>query len=830
MSEELHSQVKEIDISTEMRTSFLDYAMSIIVSRALPDVRDGLKPVHRRILFAMSELGMSPDKPHKKSARIVGEVIGKYHPHGDTAVYETMVRMAQDFSLRYMLVDGHGNFGSIDGDMAAAMRYTEARLSKIAMELLRDINRETIDYKPNYDGEENEPVVLPSRFPNLLVNGSSGIAVGMATNIPPHNLREVIEGIQMMIENPEITPMELMEAIKGPDFPTAGFILGREGIRQAYTTGRGSVTMRARTVIEENNNKARIIVNELPYQVNKARLVEKIAELVREKKIDGITDLRDESDRNGMRVVIELRRDVNPNVVLNNLFKQTAMQSNFGIIMLALVNGEPKVLNLREMLHYYLKHQQEVIRRRTEFDLRKAEARAHILEGLRIALDHLDQVIALIRSSRTTDEAREGLITTFSLSLDQAQAILDMRLQRLTGLEREKIEAEYAELMKRIAELKAILADEQLILAIISEELNEIKEKFGDDRRSEITVGEESIEDEDLIPREDVVITITHTGYIKRLPVTTYRNQKRGGRGVVGMDTKDNDFVEHLFVTNTHHYLMFFTNKGKVYRLKAYEIPDLSRTARGTPIINLIQIEQGETVNAVIPVESFETEQYLFFATKQGVVKKTPIDDYSNIRKGGLIAINLREDDDLIGVKLTDGNQGIIMGTKLGMSIHFPESDVRSMGRSATGVKGIHLDDEDAVIDMDVVHEDNSVLIVTSKGFGKRTPVSEYRIQSRGGKGIKTLNVTEKNGPIVGLKVVQEDEDLMIISASGTVIRTSMDGISVMGRNTQGVRLINIREDDEVGTLARVQKNEEQNESEEDGDWEESAEATESEE
>lgn len=821
MSEELHSQVKEIDISTEMRTSFLDYAMSIIVSRALPDVRDGLKPVHRRILFAMSELGMSPDKPHKKSARIVGEVIGKYHPHGDTAVYETMVRMAQDFSLRYMLVDGHGNFGSIDGDMAAAMRYTEARLSKIAMELLRDINRETIDYAPNYDGEEHEPVVLPSRFPNLLVNGSSGIAVGMATNIPPHNLREVIEGIQMMIENPDVTPLELMQAIKGPDFPTAGFILGREGIRSAYQTGRGSVTMRARTVIEENNNKARIIVNELPYQVNKARLVEKIAELVREKKIDGITDLRDESDRNGMRVVIELRRDVNPNVVLNNLFKQTAMQSNFGIIMLALVGGQPRVLNLREMLHYYLKHQQEVIRRRTEFDLRKAEARAHILEGLRIALDHLDQVIALIRASRTTEEAREGLITTFNLSHDQAQAILDMRLQRLTGLEREKIEAEYAELMKKIAELKAILADEQLVLAIISEELNEIKEKFGDERRSEITVGEESIEDEDLIPREDVVITITHTGYIKRLPVTTYRNQKRGGRGVVGMDTKDNDFVEHLFVTNTHHYLMFFTNKGKVYRLKAYEIPDLSRTARGTPIINLIQIEQGETVNAVIPVESFETEQYLFFATKQGVVKKTPIDDYSNIRKGGLIAINLREDDDLIGVKLTDGNQGIIMGTKLGMSIHFPEQDVRSMGRSATGVKGINLDDEDVVIDMDVVHEDNSVLIVTSKGFGKRTPVSEYRIQSRGGKGIKTLNVTDKNGPIVGLKVVQEDEDLMIITASGTVIRTSMDGISMMGRNTQGVRLINIREDDEVGTLARVQKSEEQNENEEDGDWEE---------
>ncbi len=820
MSEELRSQVKEIDIGSEMRTSFMDYAMSIIVSRALPDVRDGLKPVHRRILFAMSELGMSPDKPYKKSARIVGEVIGKYHPHGDSAVYETMVRMAQDFSLRYMLVDGHGNFGSIDGDSAAAMRYTEARLSKIAMELLRDINKETIDFVPNYDGEEQEPAVLPSRFPNLLVNGISGIAVGMATNIPPHNLREVINGIQQLIENPGISSLELMQSIKGPDFPTGGYILGREGIKQAYATGRGSVTMRAKATIEENNNKARIIVHELPYQVIKARLIEKIAELVREKKIDGITDLRDESDRNGMRIVIELRRDVNPNVVLNNLYKQTAMQSNFGIIMLALVNGEPKVLNLRDVLYHYLKHQQEVIRRRTEYDLKKAEARAHILEGLRIALDHLDEVITLIRSSQTTEEARAVLMNTFSLSVDQAQAILDMRLQRLTGLEREKIEAEYAELLKKIAEYKAILADEQLILAIIGEELNEIKEKFGDERRSEITIGEESIEDEDLIPQEDVVITITHTGYIKRLPVTTYRSQKRGGRGVVGMDTKDNDFVEHLFVTNTHHYLMFFTNKGKVYRLKAYEVPDLSRTARGTPIINLIQIEQGETVNAVIPVESFESEQYLFFATKQGIVKKTPINDYSNIRKGGLIAINLREDDDLIGIKLTDGNQGIIMGTKQGISIHFPEQDVRPMGRTATGVKGIHLDSKDAVIDMDVVHTDNSVLIVTSKGFGKRTPVSEYRIQSRGGKGIKTLNVTPKNGPVVTLKVVQEDEDLMIITALGTVIRTSMSGISMMGRYTQGVRLINIREDDEVATVARVQKSEDPVDSPDDGEFE----------
>jgi DNA gyrase subunit A len=809
MAEERLDQIRDRDIGSEMRESFMDYAMSIIVSRALPDVRDGLKPVHRRILFAMSELGMSPDKPYKKSARIVGEVIGKYHPHGDSAVYETMVRMAQDFSLRYMLVDGHGNFGSIDGDSAAAMRYTEARLSKIAMELLRDINKETIDFIPNYDGEEQEPAVMPARFPNLLVNGVSGIAVGMATNIPPHNLTEVIDGLQALIQNPDITPLELMQFIKGPDFPTAGFILGREGIKQAYTTGRGSVTMRARTEIEEHNGKARIIVTELPYQVVKTRLIVNIAELVRDKKIDGITDLRDESDRTGMRIVIELRRDVNPNVVLNNLYKHTAMQSNFGIIMLALVNKEPKVLNLKDMLHYYLLHQQEVIRRRTEFDLRKAEARAHILEGLRIALDHLDEVIALIRASRTAEEAREGLMSRFSLSHDQAQAILDMRLQRLTGLEREKIEEEYAELMKRIAELKAILADENLVLAIISEELEEIKTKYGDERRSEITIGEESIEDEDLIPQEDVIITITHSGYIKRLPVTTYRSQKRGGRGVIGMDTKDQDFVEHLFVTNSHHYLMFFTDKGKVYRLKAYQIPDLSRTSRGTPIINLIEIEQGETVNAVIPVESFDPEQYLFFATRSGVVKKTPLGDYGNIRKVGLIAINLREDDALVGVKLTDGKQEIVMGTRQGMSIRFPEDDVRSMGRSATGVKGIHLSRSDAVIDMDIVQKDQTVLIVTSKGYGKRTPESEYRIQTRGGKGIKTLNVTAKNGPVVGLKVVMEDEDLMIITAQGTIIRMSMEDISTMGRNTQGVRLINIKEDDEVATVARVEKYEE---------------------
>ncbi|KQY85956.1 DNA gyrase subunit A [Paenibacillus sp. Root52] len=810
MAEEMNSQIKDRDIGVEMRESFMDYAMSIIVSRALPDVRDGLKPVHRRILYAMSELGMTPDKPHKKSARIVGEVIGKYHPHGDSAVYETMVRMAQDFSLRYMHVDGHGNFGSVDGDMAAAMRYTEARLSKIAMEMLRDINKDTIDFQPNYDGEEQEPVVLPARFPNLLVNGVGGIAVGMATNIPPHNLGEVIDGVQAMIKNPDITSMELMDYIHGPDFPTAGYILGRSGIRQAYQTGRGSVTMRAKTNIEENNNKARIVVTELPYQVNKARLVEKIAELVRDKKIDGITDLRDESDRNGMRVVIELRRDVNPGVVLNNLYKHTSMQSTFGINMLAIVNKEPKILNLREVLYHYLQHQIEVIRRRTQFELRKAEARAHILEGLRIALDHIDEIIALIRSSSNTDAAREGLIERFSLSHDQAQAILDMRLQRLTGLERERIENEYNELMIKIAEYREILANEHLVLEIISTELQEIRDRFGDDRRTEITIGEESILDEDLIPREEVIITITHTGYVKRLPVSTYRSQKRGGRGVVGMDTKDTDFVEHLFVTNSHNYLMFFTDKGKVYRLKAYEIPELGRTARGTPIINLIQIEQGESVNAVIPVQEFESDRYLFFATRQGVVKKTPLEDYTNIRKGGLIGISLREDDALIEVKLTDGQQEIIMGTAHGMSIRFSEANVRSMGRSATGVKGITLDTDDVVIGMDVVDQELDVLIVTAKGYGKRTPVSDYRMQTRGGKGIKTINVTEKNGAVVSLKMVKTEEDLMIITSSGTLIRMSMEGISTMGRYTQGVKLIHIRDEDAVATVSRIDKNEDE--------------------
>jgi DNA gyrase subunit A len=822
MAEELNSQIKDRDISVEMRESFMDYAMSIIVSRALPDVRDGLKPVHRRILYAMNDLGMTPDKPFKKSARIVGDVIGKYHPHGDTAVYHTMVRMAQDFSMRYMLVEGHGNFGSVDGDMAAAMRYTEARLSKIAMEMLRDLNKETVDFQPNYDGEEQEPMVLPARYPNLLVNGVSGIAVGMATNIPPHNLGEVIDGVQALIKNPEITSLELMEFIKGPDFPTSGYILGRSGIRQAYQTGRGSVTMRAKANIEENNNKARIVIYELPYQVNKARLVEKIAELVREKSIDGITDLRDESDRSGMRVVIELRRDVNPNVVLNNLYKHTPMQSTFGINMLAIVNGEPKTLSLYDVLFHYLEHQQVVIRRRTEFELRKAAARAHILEGLRIALDHLDEVITLIRGSQTTDIAREGLINRFELSLEQAQAILEMRLQRLTGLERDKIENEFEELQKKIAEYREILANESLILQIISEELNEIKDRFNDERRTEITVGEESILDEDLIPQEEVIITISHSGYIKRSPANTYRSQKRGGRGVMGMDTKDEDFVEHLFVTNSHHYLLFFTDRGKVYRLKAYEIPDLSRTARGTAIINLIQIEQGETVNAVIPVKKFESEDYLFFATRQGVVKKTPLEDYTNIRKGGLIAICIREDDALIEVKLVTSDQELIMGTAQGMSIRFSENDVRSMGRSATGVRGIRLRDDDKVIGMDVIDNELDILIVTANGYGKRTPANDYRSQGRGGKGIKTINVTEKNGAVIALKVVKNEEDLMIITTLGILIRTSMEGISTMGRYTQGVKLINIREDDAVATVCRVDKSEEIEDLLEDGEFDES--------
>ncbi|WEG12777.1 DNA gyrase subunit A [Pullulanibacillus sp. KACC 23026] len=811
MSDNQESRVIPINISQEMRTSFLDYAMSVIVSRALPDVRDGLKPVHRRILFAMNELGMTADKAYKKSARIVGEVIGKYHPHGDSAVYETMVRMAQDFNYRYELIDGHGNFGSIDGDAAAAMRYTEAKMSKIAMEMVRDIRKDTIDYKDNYDGSEQEPVVLPARFPNLLVNGASGIAVGMATNIPPHQLGEVIDGILALSKNPDLEINELMEYIPGPDFPTAGMILGREGIRRAYHTGRGSIILRARVNIEQAaNGKETIIVTEIPYQVNKAKLVEKIAELVRDKKIDGITDLRDESDRTGMRVVIEVRRDTNANVLLNNLYKHTALQTSFGINLLALVNGQPKVLNLKECLIYYLDHQREVITRRTKYELNKAEARAHILAGLRIALDHIDEIISLIRASATTDIAREGLMTNFSLTQEQAQAILDMRLQRLTGLERDKIESEYQELVARIAELKAILADEEKVLEIIREELIEIKERFNDERRTEITIGFDMIEDEDLIPRENVVITLTHNGYIKRMPVDTYKSQNRGGRGIQGMGTNENDFVEQLFTTNTHHYILFFTNKGKVYQLKGYEVPELGRTAKGIPIINLLQIEKDEYITAMFPIEEFVDDWFLIFMTKKGITKRSSLSAFSNIRKGGLIALGLREDDDLISVRLTDGTKEVIAGTKKGLAIRFHEQDVRSMGRLATGVKGMSLSDDDEVVGMSTIEEDEDILIVTQNGFGKRTPVEEYRIQTRGGKGIKTSNITDKTGDMVSLRTVRDDEDLMIITQSGIIIRTAVSGISRLGRNTMGVKLIRISDGDEVATVARIQKEEEE--------------------
>ncbi|WP_163969262.1 DNA gyrase subunit A [Oceanobacillus halotolerans] len=806
--------VQEINISQEMRTSFLDYAMSVIVSRAIPDVRDGLKPVQRRILYAMNDLGMHADKAYKKSARIVGEVIGKYHPHGDSAVYEAMVRMAQDFSYRNMLVDGHGNFGSVDGDSAAAMRYTEARMSKISMELLRDINKDTIDYTENYDGSEKEPIVFPARFPNLLVNGTSGIAVGMATNIPPHNLGETIDAVLAISKDPTITIEELMENhIHGPDFPTAGEILGRSGIRKAYETGKGSITVRAKTHIEElANGKSKIIATELPYQVNKAKLIEKIAELVRDKRIDGITDLRDESDRNGLRVVIELRRDVNANVVLNNLYKYTALQTTFGINMLALVEGKPKILTIKESLEHYLKHQQEIIKRRTAFELRKAEARAHILEGLRVALDHLDEVIELIRSSKTADIAREGLMENFNLSEKQAQAILDMRLQRLTGLEREKIEEEYKELRQRIDELKAILADEEKVLEIIREELIDIKERYSDDRRTEIMLGGvDFIEDEDLIPEENIVITLTHQGYVKRLPASTYRTQKRGGRGIQGMGTNEDDFVEHLVSTSTHDTILFFTNKGKVYRAKGYEIPEFSRTAKGLPIINLLQIENDEWINAVISVEAYSDEYYLFFTTKHGISKRTKLSHFANIRRGGLIAVGLRDEDELISVRLTDGTKDIMIGTRNGYLIRFPEDQVRSMGRTAAGVRGISLRDDDEVISMEILERGTEVLHVTDKGVGKRTPEDQYRITRRGGKGIYTCKLAETDH-VVAVKAVTGEEDLMLITAAGVLIRIPVSGISRTRRNAQGVRLIRLHEDESVATVAKIEHAEDKEE------------------
>lgn len=808
MSEENHSGVKGVNITKTVKTAFLDYAMSVIVSRALPDVRDGLKPVQRRILYGMQELGSTSDKPYKKSARIVGDVMGKYHPHGDSSIYEAMVRMAQDFSYRYMLVDGHGNFGSIDGDGAAAMRYTESRMSKIAMEMLRDINKNTIDYKDNYDGNEREPVVLPARYPNLLVNGTSGIAVGMATNIPPHQLGEVIDGVLAVSENPAITTEELMEIIPGPDFPTGGLILGRSGIRRAYETGRGSIVVRSKVEIEQKTSgKEVIIVNELPYQVNKARLIEKIAELVRDKKIDGITNIRDESDRNGMRIVIDVRRDANANVVLNNLYKQTAMQSSFGINMLALVNGQPQTLSLKEALYHYLEHQKEVIRRRTEFELKKAEDRAHILEGLRIALDHIDAIIQLIRSSQTADEAKRALGEQYSLSERQAQAILDMRLQRLTGLERDKIEEEYNGLLALIAELKEILANEGKIIAIIHEELTEVKERFNDARRTEIIAGGANmIEDEDLIPRENSVLTLTHNGYIKRLPANTYRSQRRGGRGVQGMGTNEDDFVEHLMYASTHDTILFFTSKGKTFKAKGYEIPEFGRTAKGLPIVNLLNVDKDEKVTAMIRVPSYEEDAYFIFTTKTGVTKRTSLSNFANIRTNGLIAISLREDDELISVRLTDGTKEIIIGTHQGMLVRFKEQDIRAMGRNAAGVRGIRLRDDDYVVGMEILEEGQEILVVTEKGYGKRTSEEEYRLQTRGGVGIKTCQITDKNGPVVAVKAVTGEEDIMLITINGMLIRMDVNDISQIGRSTQGVRLIRLADEEFVATVAKVEK------------------------
>ncbi len=788
-----------------MRNSYIDYAMSVIVARALPDVRDGLKPVHRRILYAMQEAGMGSNKPYKKSARIVGEVLGKYHPHGDSSVYEAIVRMAQDFSMRYMLADGHGNFGSVDGDPAAAMRYTEVRMSKVSELMLQDIDKETVDFTPNYDESLKEPTVLPSKFPQLLVNGTSGIAVGMATNIPPHNMCEVIDGTLMLIDNPDATIEELMQAIKGPDFPTAGLILGTEGIRSAYMTGRGVIKMRADAHIETmSNGKSRIIATELPYQVNKARLVEKIAALVRDKTIDGITDLRDESDRNGMRIVVELRRDANANVILNQLYKHTQFQESFGVIMLALVDGRPQILNLKEVLHYYIKHQEDVITRRTKYDLAKAEARAHILEGLTIALDHLDAVITTIRESRTAEIAKDALMESFQLTDKQAQAILDLRLQRLTGLEREKILEEYEATLKAIEEYKAILADESRILGIIKEELTAVKEKYGDKRRTRITVDDSALDVEDLIAEEDVVITLTHNNYIKRMPLTAYRNQKRGGRGVAGMGTKEEDFVENLLITTTHHTILFFTSRGRVFYLKAYEVTEASRQAKGTAIINLLQLDKAEKITAVIQVKEFNPERFLFMATKKGIVKKTGLAEFSSMRKGGLIAINLDDDDELIGVKFTDGERNVILGTKGGMAISFDENDVRSMGRTARGVRGIRLNEGDEVIGMANLHRNADVLTVTENGYGKRTPTSEYRAQTRGGKGLINMKVTEKTGAVIGLKVVKPEQELMLITTEGIVIRTNVDEISVISRNTQGVMLMKTGENDKVASMATM--------------------------
>ena len=812
MEDNIFDKVHEVDLKKTMETSYIDYAMSVIASRALPDVRDGLKPVQRRILYSMIELNNGPDKPHRKCARIVGDTMGKYHPHGDSSIYGALVNLAQEWSTRYPLVDGHGNFGSVDGDGAAAMRYTEARLSKISMEMTADINKDTVDFSPNFDETEKEPVVLPSRFPNLLVNGTSGIAVGMATNIPPHNLKEVTGAVVKIIddqieESGETTLEDILQIIKGPDFPTGAEILGTRGIEEAYRTGRGKIRVRAITNIEPmQNGKNRIIVTELPYMVNKARLIEKIAELVKDKKVDGITDLSDQSSREGMRICIELRRDVNPNVILNQLYKHTQLQDTFGVIMLALVNNEPKVMNILDMLKYYLQHQEEDVTRRTKYDLNKAEERAHILKGLLIALDNIDEVIKIIRGSNTVQIAKTELMERFELSDVQAQAIVDMRLRALTGLEREKLEAEYAELMKKIEEYKAILADRKLLLGVIRKEILVISDKYGDERRTHIGYDEFDISMEDLIPRENVVITMTNLGYIKRMSMDTFSSQKRGGKGIKGMQTLEDDYIRELFITTTHHYIMFFTNTGRVYRLKGYEIPEAGRTARGTAIINLLQLMPEEKITAMIPIYEYEEGKYLFMATEKGLVKKTPIREYANVRKTGLAAIVLREDDKLIEVKVTDDKQDILLATKYGQCIRFHETDVRSTGRVSMGVRGMNLGDNDVVIGMQMSSQGKEMLFVSEKGMGKRTDMEEFTPQNRGGKGVKCYKITEKTGNVVGMKAVDEDREIMIINTEGIVIRMKCSDISQYGRITSGVKLINLPEYEKVASVAKVRK------------------------
>ncbi len=797
-------KVIPVDINHEMKRCYIDYAMSVIVGRALPDVRDGLKPVHRRILYSLQELGLTPDKGYRKCARIVGDVLGKYHPHGDSSVYDALVRLAQDFSMRYMLVDGHGNFGSVDGDSPAAMRYTEAKMNKIAVEMLRDINKDTVDFVPNFDGEEKEPSVLPSRFPNLLVNGSSGIAVGMATNIPPHNLKEVIDGTIMLIDNPETTVLELMSVIKGPDFPTAATIMGKAGIRAAYETGKGKIVVRAKAEIEEENSRHRIIVTEIPYQVNKAKLIESIADLVKDKKIVGISDLRDESDREGMRIVIELKRDANPNVILNLLYKHTKMQDTFGVIMLALVDNEPQVLNLKQVLTHYINFQKEVITRRTIFELNKAQARAHILEGLRIALDNIDEVISIIRHSETSEIAKNTLIEKFDLSDKQATAILEMRLRRLTGLERDKIEAEYAELMKQIEYLNSILASEEKLLSVIKDELIEIKNKYGDERRTHIEKVVNEIDIEDLIQEEEVVITLTRNGYIKRISADTYSAQRRGGKGIQAMTTREDDFVDQVIITSTHSDILFFTNRGRVYKLRAYEIPEAGRSAKGTNIINLIAIEPNEKIQAVLSVKDSNKEGFLFMGTKHGIVKKTPLEDFKNLRKNGLIAISLREGDELLKVKITRGDANLIMVTQNGYAVKFNETDVRPMGRTASGVKAINLKKDDIAVCMDIAVEDEELLVVSENGFGKRTPISEYKVQTRGGVGLITYKISPKTGKVVGATMCKEDDELMLINTSGVAIRINVSDISITNRSAMGVTLMRTTKEEKVVAITKI--------------------------